>query len=66
MPSLAAQAKHPNEMIHVFINAASGSYEEQIRVKKIGEQWVFAARLYKAGTKAPLRTLASSGFPKDG
>jgi hypothetical protein len=60
------QAKHTNDTIHVLINTSNGSYEELIRVEKIGEKWVFGARLYKVGKKAPLRTVTSSGFPKGG
>jgi hypothetical protein len=60
-----AQEKNTKEVFHIFINTPNGSYEERILIEKIGEQWEFGARLYKAGKKKPLRISASKRFPKD-
>jgi hypothetical protein len=62
--SIKSALNPAKQVFHVLINTSNGSYEQVILVEKIGEQWEFGTRIYKAPRGKPLRVVGSRGLPK--
>jgi hypothetical protein len=61
---LAFMPDNPKQFFAVFINTSNGSYDQIILVRKFGDRWLWASRLYKMPSRLPIHTWAADGFPK--